>query len=119
MKILSRQQFLNLPEGVLYCVNRTKEEVGFSDLKIKGETLSNNNDWFEICLTCYEHHDTGELIERHDDMLKGVSYPLEISQCRNGLFEDDNIFLVYEKKDLSQLIEMLNHCVGADDEKIN
>ena len=114
MKILNKQEFLKLPENVLYCCNPDSSHVGFHNLRIKGETLSLSNDWYEVSVTEYEHYDFGQLCSRHDEMLKGASYPLEISACRNGLFEDDNIFLVYEAKDLRELQIRLDECIGCD-----
>jgi hypothetical protein len=113
MRILNKEEFLALPVGVIYCCNRDRHHVGFSDLRIKDETVS-ASDWFEVTLTQYEHNDTGELCDRHDEMLAGKSYPLEISACRNGLFEEENIFLVYEASDIAKLIIQLEGCIGCD-----
>jgi hypothetical protein len=45
-----------------------------------------------------------ECFGRLDAMLKtGASFPMQNSTCRDGMFDDENIFLVWEKPDLEFL----------------
>lgn len=117
MKILNRKQFLALPEGVLYI---SGTPWAFGNLHIKGRTSElfgkPYNDWYEIDLTYIEHEESGQYFDKLQEMRDtGKSYPLEISQTRNGLFDEDELFLVYEKADLLLLMNELAQCKGVDE----
>lgn len=117
MKILNRKQFLELPEGVLYT---SGEPWAFGNIHIKGKTCElfgeQYNDWYEWQLDHIEWQNDGELFDRLEEMRNtGKSYPLDITQGRNGLFEDNELFLVYEKADLTLLINELKRCKGVDE----
>lgn len=127
MKIINKREFLKLPAGVLYCqaiLSDPSEEIGsFDKMYIKGGTCSalirNNeepNDWVEIDVTQYANDGDCNFFDRSAEMYEmGKSYPLELSSCRNGLYEDYAKFLVYEKADIELLIAELQKCRGIDE----
>ena len=46
---------------------------------------------------------------------KGLSLALDFyCTCRNGRFEDDQLYAIYEKDDIRGLIEKLKSCLDAD-----
>jgi len=114
VRLLNKTEFLKLPEGIVYVRGG---RWFFNGLTIKGETVthysgSEPRDWYEIDITQIKHSDSGQHFDRLQEMLdSGKSYPLEISSCRNGLYEDDDLFLVYEKADLDLLIKTLQEAV--------
>jgi len=112
MRLVSKKTFLSLPENTLY-LKLHKSEV----LCIKGKSLENHGeytDWYvqntcEIeCSGSDEYNDI--LCKAEDD--ENFSFELNLHlEGRDGLFEDEEQFLVYEKKDVIELIERLKECL--------
>jgi hypothetical protein len=104
MKIINRKQFLALPEGVLYakfnpCI--------FGDIAIKEESLS--NDWYYQDLLELDVNDSGEWADTlFEGMEKGTSITMDFDcVSRDGLFDEEQLFAVFEKEDVISLIERL------------
>lgn len=113
MKLLTRQEFMELPPGVLYA---EFAPCTFGEVLIKGETIVHNGeniDWF---------HD-GALI---GDFEHGASSPIDDILAfnekrqlkarfdyggRDGCFDDTATYAVYEKEDLVDLIVTLVNCL--------
>lgn len=104
MKIYNRQDFLKL--GVcLYCKG---SQWAFYDMCIKTESIFDANgkgiDFFYQSLCDIEKQNGIELTDEYEEMLKtGASKQINKSTSRDGCFDDDDIFLVYELKDISNL----------------
>jgi len=104
MRIYKRADFLKLPPGTAYCKG---EKWAFAGLVFKGESLG--NDWYETNPAWVDGEDSWECFDRLEKMLNsGASYPMQNSECRDGLFESDALFLVLERDDLLQLHEWIN-----------
>ncbi len=114
MKLLRRAEFLKLPEGTFYAKGKPWY---FSGLRVKYDTTFNKgmpSDWW--CLDpCWI--DTDNLYEAVDALEamrdKGESRPMETSIGRDGLHEDDALFLVFEPDDLLALRRMLDKALSA------
>lgn len=113
MKIVNKQEFYNLPIGTLYS---NYGEIWFSGLKIKGETISYENVPTDYC---YEnlignilHDNSNEFVEILEDAVKNkTSFELDFDCLkRDGLYEDE-MFAIYEEKDLLQLITKLQSLI--------
>jgi hypothetical protein len=107
MRIYTRREFLKLPEGTVYASGK---EWYFEGPKIKGKTIwfddieNDIHDFYEQDFNWVEGKDSGECFDRLADMLAtGSSYPMQNSICRDGMFDPDDLFLVYEKADLEIL----------------
>ena len=104
MKILSRESFLKLPEGTIFAKG---EPWFFGNLSIKGDSMyfdSGGNDFIYLDPHWVDAHDSGEAMARLDEMLAtGCSYPMEDAFGRDGCFEDDAVFMVFEREDLTKL----------------
>ncbi|MCE5309591.1 MAG: hypothetical protein LLG20_18300 [Acidobacteriales bacterium] len=97
MRLLNRKDFLKLPAGTVYC---SGEPYAFTGLHVKGETLP-YNDFVCLDLQRIDAHDSGEEIDRLEDMrYTGVSFPMNTNYGRDGGFDDKEVFLVYERGDL-------------------
>lgn len=110
MKIVNRQKFLSLPKGVLYA-KFDPENYEFGEIAIKENTLT--QDWWNQDLIEVKANDSAEL----DNVLskaveEGKSFSLDY-ECvgRDGLYEDDFLFAVFEKEDVIKLIERLEKTV--------
>jgi hypothetical protein len=105
MKIVDRITFLALPENTLYS---KYEPCVFGPLEIKGETWGNDFLTQQIA-DSVDAAGTDELIDiLFDAQEKGTSFDLDLEICgRDGLFEDDQLFAVWEHNDVVKLIERL------------
>ena len=111
MKIVNRETFLKMPPNTVYT---EYEQCTFGELMIKGETWE-YNDFLEQRVLEVESDsgDFGELVDILEAAEKeGKSFNLDL-QCegRNGLFDDNQLFAIFEKQDVEMLIEQLKECV--------
>lgn len=96
MKVYNKKEFLKLPTGIIFCKG---VQWAWDDLSIKGESW--DKDFLYIDLCNIDAHDTNEWCDRLEDSLKnGCSYPINKTTSRDGCFDPDDIFLVFEKEDL-------------------
>ena len=104
MKIYNKKDFLKLPPGTFFSKGVQWSMDGFC---IKGESLG-DIDFFYLSLFDIEAYDSGELVDRQYEMLeKGSSYPINQYEMRDGCFDDNDIFLVFEKEDLKRIKELI------------
>jgi hypothetical protein len=103
MKVYKRYEFLNLPAGTIFAKGK---EWYFDQLQVKGDTLPADEDgymgdFYSMEFAWVECRESMEGINRLYDMLeKGSSYPMNDSESRDGMFDPDDLFLVFEKDDL-------------------
>ena len=109
MKIINRKEFLEMPKGTVYS---KFEPCIFGDICIKEESLE--NDWFyQDIVDAIDVNDSGEFGEvlcRAEKTRESI--PMDF-YCisRDGLFDNDQLFSVWEKKDVVALIERLRHTI--------
>lgn len=109
MKVYHRNDFLLLPAGTLFCKG---VEWSFYDLCIKGETWE--NDFLYSNLTLMSSISSNDYFDKLDDSLNnGTSYFINQDFSRDGSFDDSELFLVYERKDL----EYLEHLIRVSNSK--
>ena len=113
MKILDRAQFLAMPENTLFS---KYAPCYFEALTIKGETLE-TDDFLEqaidgaIASTGSENYSSLLFDAKH----YGVSLRMDFDCLgRDGCFETDQLFAVYEPQDVAALIERLKFCLPQD-----
>lgn len=104
-----------MPAGTLYA--KCAPWV-FESVCIKGDTLYSEGkpiDWFyqQIGADAIKAHDSGEWGNKLDDALaNGTSVSMDFyCEGRDGCFEDDQIFAVFEPQDVKDLISRLERCV--------
>jgi hypothetical protein len=105
LKLYNRQDFLKLPSGTIFSSGEAWVITGFN---VKGETIDdghgNNIDFYYQDLLQIDSFNSQELFERLEEMLKdGKSYPINQHEGRDGLFDDEIRYLVYEKGDLEEI----------------
>jgi hypothetical protein len=104
MRIVRRKAFLKLPADTIYATAPTPDDINFGVMHVKAGTLA-SNDFVCLALNDIEAKDSGELMARYDAMLEdGASFPLRDSFGRDGMFADDEIYLVYESADLERIV---------------
>ena len=114
MRIVSRDQLLKLPPNTLYC---TYEPSVFGELLIKMETLDTGNDWIyqdiSSSLDCLGSNDLFDKLWEAEE--KGISLDMNFHLTgRDGCFDYDQLYVVYEQKDIKQLIDRLKECIRND-----
>jgi len=109
MKIVNRRQFLALPENTVFS---KYEPCVFGELMIKGESLANDFYAQEIgdAIFCSGSSDRVDKLGASER--DGASLPMDFD-CpgRDGLFDDDQMFAVWEPEDVRKLIARLQECV--------
>lgn len=111
MKIYRLPEFLKLPPGTMYCQGC---RWTFGELQIKDETCARTPDWFYLAINWVEAENTDEAINLLESALKdGISIPMQETVGRDGLFNPDRLFLVYETDDLLKLQEYCAAAVAA------
>jgi hypothetical protein len=110
MRLYRRDAFLALPPGVVYCQG---ERWIFTRACIKDRTIHDDLgvaiDWLFLDPQDIDAESSAQREDRYDDMAeRGVSYPLNTLLERDGMFNPDDFFLVYEADDLRALIALLD-----------
>lgn len=95
-----------MPSGTVYA--KFIPNDSFGDLCVKYDTWS--NDWIYQPLNDFDNYDTSE--ERYaliDEMReKGTSHSLLYdSSSRDGFFDEDQLFAIWEKEDVIKLASLL------------
>jgi len=104
MRIVDYNTFIKLPEGTMYC---EYSPCVFGDLKIKDETIS-NSDWFYSSLQSNPEFDSDFYGEACEPMKKGEDINPDFNCIeRDGMFDYDRQFLIYNKGDVQAMINKL------------
>jgi len=120
MKIFTRLEFMKLPPGTLY--KKFTTPFAFEDLSVKFDSLPyhEDGDGDFVCMGIgdIEAGESGQMFERLDEMMEeGSSYPLELDYAgRDGMFEKEAMFLVFEHDDLVKLRAMIDKAIQESGE---
>ena len=107
MRVYNRKDFLALPEGTLFCQG---EPWAFSGIQVKGETWG--NDFLERSFDWVDADDSGDASLKLEEMLQtGASYPMGTGYGRDGMFNEDAVFLVHETADLVELKTVIENAI--------
>lgn len=84
-------------------------------MRVKFDTLG-SSDFVQLHLNDVGGDDSGDIVQRFDDMLStGASYPLDFEgTSREGLFDDEMVYLVYEKQDLEALRGVIDRAIALE-----
>lgn len=117
MRIVNRQTFLKLPAGVLYAVYQKTGDFG--TLSVKDDTSfgfdgSAIDFFYQNCMEIEADGSEEWLKVLTDAEDNGSSFNLDLNcGSRDGLFDDDMLFAVFEQADLDSLRTLLLTCVPA------
>lgn len=116
MRIVNRETFMALPAGTLYA---KYVPCMFESLSIKGDTIYHDGkaiDWFcQQIADAVDAKDSGEwgnLLEESELTGKELAMDFEC-EGRDGCFEDDQLFAVWSRQDVAQLIDRLTRTLQA------
>lgn len=112
MKIVDRKTFLALPAETLFS---KYEPCVFGPLEIKGDTISQIDFFSQQIADSVRCHDSGEFNKILFDAEKnGTSFAMDFNlEGRDGLFDDNQLFAVWEPSDIALLHKRLS-TVGQD-----
>lgn len=109
MRIVDRKTFLSLPENTLFS---TYEPQVFGPLEIKGESLPNDFYIQGIASAVASTGDQDECNILDDALQTGRSFRMDFNcQGRDGCFESNELYAVWEKEDVESLISRLQECI--------
>lgn len=113
MRIVDRKTFLSLSPNTLFS---KYEPFVFGPLEIKMDTLDSND------FIVQEVHDSVdcESMEDRDEKLTnaeriGDAFCMDFDCCgRDGCFDENQLFAVWDDHDVKLLIGRLKHCIGVN-----
>ncbi len=110
MRIVNLEAFRALPPWTVF---RKYQPCYCGDIEFKLETLP--VDFISMQVDMPESHSSEQLFDRLDEMERtGCSYPLYADSFgRDGMFDDLQLFMIYEKDDLIALRGLLDKAVEA------
>jgi len=98
-----------MPEYTLYS---TYEPCFFGPLSIKGESWE--SDFLEMplhtAIECEGSDDFFDILEDAEKNNKSIKMDLE-AYGREGMFDEEQLYVVWEKEDVEKLIGVLNKCI--------
>jgi hypothetical protein len=109
MKIVDYDTFVKMPQGTIYS---TYSPCNFGDIYCLEEVINDGSDWF-LSRMINNPDDNCDIQKCCTDMENGVSIDADF-HCweRDGMFDYDRKFLVYETKDIEMFIEKLQDCLN-------
>lgn len=110
MKIVNRETFMKMPRNTLFA--KYQPSV-FEEFAIKGETW--NQDFLasaslSSAIDCSGSVEFVELLDHAEKTGESLLMDFE-SEGRDGCFDKDQLFAVFEEADVMALIERLNRCL--------
>ena len=113
MKIIDLAEFRKLKPGTIFM---KYEPCIFGDLGVKQDTLGERDFLYES-ITCELDYDSSDAML---DALTSAGVDSEVSlpmdfdaTSRDGMFDDNQLFAIYEKQDVVGLIEKLRTCLAS------
>lgn len=101
MRIVNLDQFLAMPSGTVF--SKYQPEC-FDGLAMKGESIHDARDFFYFDIA--EPVPDSVDLERAEQSIESFDLDFHI-QSRDGCFDDDQLFAVWERSDVRALIERL------------
>ena len=113
MKVIDRHELMSLPSGTVYAKGG---ECYFTSLEVKGETIKHQGkdaDFFSRNLMW----PNGCQNEVYDTFFtKRLSFPINETEGRDGCYDDDDLFMVYEAGDLKSLSAVILNAMQLTEE---
>lgn len=106
MKIVNLEEFRKLPEGIIFC-KCAPDYLGCP--QVKGKTLDADFVCASLTDNIYFESHSGEIADIFDKAINnGTEFRLDFDSFgRDGLYEKDQLFAIYDKLDITQFITAL------------
>lgn len=107
MRVVDRKTFLRLPAGTIYCKGHPWV---FGSICVKADSLA--NDWIYLDPAGPSAHDSGEASDLLEQSLAtGSSFACEDAMGRDGCFNEEDVFLIFERADLESLRSYIDRAI--------
>jgi len=117
VKIVSKDELKKMPKGTPFAEYHGKEKMWPQSFDIFVDDCEYIDDFHYRSMDSPEHDDSEQLWERQAEMGSGgASYPVDLEIDREGLYDPDTRYLVWEPDDVRRIINLLQ---GGDDERDN
>lgn len=105
MKILNLEEFRKCPSGTLF--SKYSPYV-FDGLMVKGETLEYDFIYQNLIgnIECHDSGEFGDKLEYAKETGESISLDFDC-MGRDGLFEKNQLFAIYEEEDVKQFIKRI------------
>lgn len=112
MRIVRRPEFMKLPAWTLHEQRDPSSAWGPAEVKL--DTINEARDFYTLSID-WVKHPSAQIIDAWYDMeATGKSFPLdEEATTRDGLYEEDALFLIYDRDDLIKLRSIIDKCIEA------
>ena len=109
MKIVNRKTFLSLPADTLFS---KFDPCVFGDLCIKGNSIGDTDFVYQSITDAIACNDSGEFVDKLlVAQASGESVGMDFDcQGRDGMFDAEQLFAVWEPADVAALIARLGRC---------
>ena len=104
MRIVNREEFLKMPAGTVY---HKYDQLGiYGSLCAKWDSGGLTNDWNYMELTgCIDTKDGQDLMDALFEVEDGRDYEFHLNVIqRDGFYDQDQLFSIYDTKDLNRPI---------------
>ena len=115
MRIVNKQEFYKMPEGTLFSEFK---DYTFGHICVKNETIISefrNNIPFDFFYTnvTYPYIESSDDIGYFDILEKmkndNIEYPIDFCLNRDGKFDETQLYAIWSKKDIKNLIKILKN----------
>ncbi len=114
MKIVDRATFLALPAETLFS---KYTQCSMDELMIKGDSLTYDDFLYQDIADAIECHGSGFSSTLIDSQHNGTSISMDFDcQSRDGCFDADQLFAVWERADVAALIARLQRTLDTPTE---
>lgn len=115
MRIVNRKTFLSMPSNTVYSISDWKENCpssSITDLLIKGDTVA-DADYYEQEVPDFDYENSDDKFEAIEESVKnGKSLKTDFYvEQRNAMFDEYQMYAIWEKEDIEGLIERLKQCL--------
>lgn len=110
MRIVNLEDLRKQPKGIIYC---KYEPCYFSSPEVFGGIFGESDFVSAELIGWVKSSGSDEMFDiLHSCEISGASFDLD-TECfgRDGLYEKDQLFAIYENKDIEQLIETLKKAI--------
>ena len=112
MRIVNLDTFIAMPEGTLYSKYSDMRTIEDGPL-IKGESMMPQKDFgYQEINAAIDNAGSSDFIDKCDAMKYGETVGMDFHcQGRDGCFDEDQLFAVWDRKDVEQLVDRLKEAL--------
>lgn len=115
MRIVDRKTFLSMPPNTVYSISDWTDKMpssSITELFIKGDTVA-DADYYEQAIPDFDYENYDDKFEAIEESVnEGTSLKTDFYvEQRNAMFDEYQMYAIWEKEDIDRLIEKLKQCL--------